>query len=138
MLECFHATERLVGHVSPEARILTLLCGLSLCLWSLAKLRRRSLLVPTCSLFLAVGSVFVLFASVPDAFDRVSYMVGVRYPPTLYLVGSTFVLLLMIIHLAFRISVVDERCRRMAQEIALGNLHRTLSWSVILTTLTAA
>ena len=108
-----------VGHVSVEARVLTLLCGLGLCLWSLLKLRRRSLLVPTCSLFLAVGSVFILFAAAPNTFDRLSYIVGIRYPPVLYLIGCIFALMLMIIHLAIRLSLIDERCRRMAQEIAL-------------------
>jgi hypothetical protein len=99
--------------------MLTLLCGFGLCLWSLLKLRRRSLLVPTCSLFLGVGGVFILFAVSPNTFDRLSYMVGIHYPPILYLMGCIFALILMIIHLAVRISLVDERCRRLAQEIAL-------------------
>src|SRR6266436_1479088 len=123
MFEFFYAGGNPVGHVSTEARILTFLCGLGLCLWSLGKLRRRSLLVPTCSLFLAVGGVFILFSLFPGTFDRLSYMVGVRYPPILYLVGCIFVLILMIIHLAFRVSLIDERCRRMAQEMAMLHLH---------------
>jgi hypothetical protein len=90
-----------------------------LCFWALAKLRRRSLLAPTCSLFLAIGGVFILFASFPNTFDRLSYLVGVRYPPVLYLMGCVLALILMIIHLAARMSLLDERCRRIAQEIAL-------------------
>ena len=107
------------GHVAPEARVLTLLCGLVLCTWSLLKLRRRSLLVPTCTLFLAVGGAFILFALFPNLFDSLSYLVGIRYPPGLYLIGCVFVMILMVIHLAFRLSLLDERCRRMAVEIAL-------------------
>lgn len=124
MFELLAGSGGAVGHVSTEARILTFLCGIGLCIWSLAKLRRRSLLVQTCALFLAVGGVFMLFAIVPSTFDRLSYMVGVRYPPILYLVGCIFALILMIIHLAVRISLIDERCRRMAQEMALLDLHR--------------
>src|SRR6266404_4022010 len=54
---------------------------------------------------------------------RLASLVGVRYPPILYLVGCIFVLILMIIHLAFRVSLIDERCRRMAQEMAMLHLH---------------
>lgn len=107
------------GHVAPEARALILLCGLSLCVWSLLKLRRRSLLVPTCSLFLAVGAVFMLFAAFPSVFDRLAQLSGITYPPVLYLIGCVVVLIIMIIHLAFRLSLVDERCRRLAVELAL-------------------
>src|SRR5438046_2485660 len=108
-----------MGHVSQEARLFTLLCGLALCCWSLVKLRRRSALVPTCSLFLTVGLIFISFAIAPNAFDQLSYVVGVKYPPVLYLTGCVFFLILMIVHLASRLSSTDERCRRLAQEIAL-------------------
>lgn len=108
-----------VGYVAVEARVLILLCGLGLCAWSLLKLRRRSLLVPTCSLFLAVGSAFILFAAFPGIFDRLAYFSGISYPPVLYLIGCVVILIMMIIHLAFRLSLIDERCRRMAIELAL-------------------
>jgi hypothetical protein len=115
------------GHVAPEARVLIFFCGLVLCTWSLLKLRRRSLLVPTCTLFLTVGSAFILFALFPSLFDRLSYAVGIRYPPGLYLIGCVFVMILMVIHLAFRLSLLDERCRRMAIEIALLSASRGVS-----------
>jgi hypothetical protein len=108
-----------IGHVAPEARVLIFLCGLGLCAWSLLKLRRRSLLVPTCSLFLAVGAAFTLFAVAPGLFDGLAYWSGISYPPVLYLIGVVVILIGMIIHLAFRLSLVDERCRRLAIELAL-------------------
>ena len=108
-----------VGHVSIEARLLTGFCGVALLIWSILKLRRRSVLVQTCSLFLTVGAIFVLFAIFPKAFDQFSYMLGVKYPPVLYLIGCTFVLIVMIVHLASRLALTDERCRRLAQELAL-------------------
>ena len=108
-----------IGHVALEARVLIFLCGLGLCIWSLLKLRRRSLLVATCSLFLTVGAAFIFFAMFPGLFDRLAYFSGITYPPTLYLIGCVVILILMIIHLAFRLSLIDERCRRMAIELAL-------------------
>jgi hypothetical protein len=108
-----------MGHVAPEARALIFVCGLGLCLWSLLKLRRRSLLVATCSLFLTVGSAFIFFAAFPDFVDHLAYLSGITYPPVLYLIGCVIVLILMIIHLAFRLSLIDERCRRLTIELAL-------------------
>jgi hypothetical protein len=108
-----------VGHVAPEARFLVLLCGLGLCAWSLLKLRRRSLLVSTCSLFLTVGAAFILFALAPGLFDWIADRSGITYPPVLYLITCVVILIVMIIHLAFRLSLVDERCRRLAIELAL-------------------
>lgn len=127
MFPLVYATGEPLGHVSTEARVLTFLCGLGLCLWVLVKLRRRSLLAPTCSLFLTVGGVFILFAAFPNMFDRLSYVVGVKYPPVLYLMVCVLALILMIIHLAVRISLLDERCRRMAQELALRETQVSLS-----------
>lgn len=109
-----------IGHVSAEARLFTACCGLALFGWSLLKLRRRSALVPTCSLFLTIGLIFIFFSIAPNAFDRLSYALGVQYPPVLYLIGCVFALILMIVHLASRLSVIDERCRRLAQELALS------------------
>ena len=108
-----------IGHVAPEARVLIFACGLGLCLWSLLKLRRRSLLVATCSLFLAVGSAFIFFAAFPEFVDHLAYFSGITYPPVLYLIGCVVILVLMIIHLAFRLSLIDERCRRLTIELAL-------------------
>lgn len=119
MLQFVGFTANPPGHVSLEARILTLFCGIGLCLWSILKLRKRSLLISTCSLFLAVGSVFILFAIIPNTFDRISYLAGVQYPPILYMIACVFALIVMIIHLATRVSLVDLRCRRLAQELAL-------------------
>ena len=108
-----------IGHPSLEARLLTGCCGLALSGWSLLKLGRRSALVPTCSLFLTVGLLFMAFAAFPDAFDKASYALGVKYPPVLYLMGCVFILILLIVHLATRLASVDERCRKLTQEVAL-------------------
>src|SRR5262249_61646660 len=81
-----------IGHLSPEGRLLVVCCGLVLFGWALLKLRHRSMLVPTCSLFLTVGLLFILFSAFPDAFDHLSYFLGVKYPPVLYLIGCLFIL----------------------------------------------
>ena len=107
---------------SLSARVFALCCGTALCFWTLYKLRKRSLLISICSLFVAIGGGLMAFAVVPGMFNRLSYVLGIKYPPLLYLILAILSLVIVILHLATRVSRVDERCRRLAQEIALRNL----------------
>jgi hypothetical protein len=83
------------------------------------KLRRRSLLVSICSFFIAVGLGLVFFSLEPELFDNIVYMLGIQYPPVAYLIFSILMLMAIIVLLARRVSIVDERCRRLTQELAL-------------------
>ena len=105
--------------VSPTARVFAAICGIVLCFWAMRKLSKRELLIPICSMIIAVGLSLVAFASVPALFDQVSYLVGIKYPPLLYLILVVLCLLVVILNLAARLSIIDSRCRRLAQEVAL-------------------
>lgn len=109
---------------SVSARLFALVCGAALCLWTVYKLRKRTLLISICSLLVAIGGGLMAFAVAPQAFNQLSYAVGVKYPPLLYLMLAILSLLVVILHLAARLSIIDERCRRMAQEIALRDAGR--------------
>jgi hypothetical protein len=115
----FHPDAMAAGGASIAARVFALCCGATLCVWTVQKLRKRTLLISICSLFVAIGSGLMAFAVFPGVFNRVSYALGVKYPPLLYLILAILSLLVVILHLAVRLSLVDERCRRLAQEIAL-------------------
>jgi len=104
---------------SPAARVFALCCGAALFAWTVQKLRNRRLLISICSLLMAIGAGLIAFAVAPGVFNGLSYLVGVKYPPLLYLIVVILSLLVVLLHLAARLSLVDERCRRMAQEIAL-------------------
>lgn len=104
---------------SLNARLFALCSGAALCLWTLHKLRKRSLLIPICSLLVAIGAGLMVFAIAPGAFNSLSYAVGVKYPPLLYLMLAILSLSAVILYLAVRLSLIDERCRRLAQEMAL-------------------
>jgi len=110
-----------MGSISPQARIFLLVCGLFLCFWALRRARERSLLVSMCSLFISIGAGMLLFAIFPRFFDRISYLVGIKYPPLLYLILGLLIFMVLTAPLASRLSLVDQRCRRLAQELALLN-----------------
>jgi len=108
-------------HLGPTiaARTLILVSGLLVCGWTLYKLRRRGLLVPLGSLFLSTGAILISFSVFPGVFDRLAHALGIDYPPVLYLVGLAILLMLLTIQLAARVSVLDIRCRRLTQELAI-------------------
>ena len=108
-----------VGHMSAQARIVVFSLGLALCTWVLLKVRKRSVLVPISTLFLVIGLGTIGFSLYPDGFDQLSYILGIHYPPIFYFVLAILALILVILYIATRLSIVDERCRRLAQELAL-------------------
>ena len=119
MADSFYRTLVMLGSVSIQARIFAFVGGLALCVWTLTKLRNRVLLISICSLFISVGLGLVCFSAVPNFFDQLSYSVGVQYPPVAYLTVTLLLVMVIIVVMALRLSLVDERCRRLAQEIAL-------------------
>jgi peptidoglycan/LPS O-acetylase OafA/YrhL len=109
---------------TPHARIFIFLTGVLLLVWTLSKLRNRSLLVSLGSIFVSMAAGLIAFAIVPDLFNEFSYFAGVHYPPLLYLIGAVVVLTMLSVHLAARLSMLDVRCRRMAQQMALDDALR--------------
>jgi hypothetical protein len=107
------------GHISSSARVFTLVVGLVLGAWVIAKIRRRVVLIPTSTLLLFISLGIVGFAIYPQGFDRLSYIMGIHYPPILYLIIAILSLFVVILHLTNRLSVTDLRCRKLTQELAL-------------------
>ena len=105
--------------VTLEARIFVLIGGVLFMLWTVLQLRRRKLLVQISASFIGISLFFIVFALIPDFFDTIAFGLGVKYPPLLYLLGIFFLLMVLIANLASKLTVTDERCRRLVQEIAL-------------------
>ena len=115
----------MIGTVTWPARGFAFALGMGLCLWTLTKLRKRTLLVSICSFFITVGLGLILFSIIPTFFDQLAYSLGVQYPPVAYLIAVILLLMVIIVFLASKISSIDERCRRLAQELALLPKART-------------
>jgi hypothetical protein len=105
--------------VSLGARIFAAICGIVLSAWTIRKLSKRELLIPISSLNLAVGIGLTVFALVPGLFDQISYAIGIKYPPLLYIMLAVLTVLVLVLFLSAQLSVLDGRCRRLAQEISM-------------------
>jgi uncharacterized membrane protein len=60
-----------------------------------------------------------VFALVPGLFDQLSYAIGIKYPPLLYIMLAVLTVLVLVLFLSAQLSVLDGRCRRLAQEISM-------------------
>jgi hypothetical protein len=104
---------------SIYARILLLLTGLALACWSISRLRERHLVISISAFFIVTGLGLVLFAAFPIPFDRVSYFLGIHYPPILYMICVILLLMVLIVHLASQLLRLEKRCVRLVQEQAI-------------------
>ncbi len=70
-------------------------------------------------LWLSAGVVLVILGAVPNVLDEVADWLGVGYPPSIFFLLGTVFLLMVVAHLSWELSRMEERTRTLAEEIAL-------------------
>jgi hypothetical protein len=88
-------------------------------LFMLALVRRRQLREKYAFLWLAVGVAVVLLAVARSVADRVAAFLGFAYGPSAVFLFSTIFLMGVAAHLSWEVSRLEDRTRRLAQEVAL-------------------
>ena len=87
---------------------------------AIVRMVRRGVLKAKYSvLWLTVGLVLAVAASVPTVFDRVAERLGIWYQPTLFLLLAIGFLLLVAMHFSYELSRLERRVRSLAEELAL-------------------
>ncbi len=81
--------------------------------------RRRALREKYALLWLGVGSVVLLLSLFRPVLDRLSLALGIEYGPSALFLFSTLFLVGVAAHLSFEVSRLEEKTRRLAEEIAL-------------------
>lgn len=81
--------------------------------------RRRHLREKYALLWLAVGGVMLALSIGRPLVDRLSVAIGVEYGPTLIFAFATVFLAGVAAHLSYEVSKLEERTRRLAEEVAL-------------------
>ena len=85
----------------------------------LALVRRRQLREKYALLWLAVGVMVVLLTLARPLADRVAESLGFAYGPSAIFLFSTVFLMGVAAHLSWEVSRLEEKTRRLAEEIAL-------------------
>ena len=87
--------------------------------------RRRQLRAKYALLWLAVGVAFVVLGVSPGLLDWAAKRVGVAYAPDLLFLVGTLFLVLVVMHLSWELSRIEDRTKLLAEEIALmrSELH---------------
>ncbi len=82
-------------------------------------LRRRQLKAKYAVLWLGIGVAMMLLALFPGLIDTLSAWIGISYGPATLFLGGLVVLLLIAVEFSWELSRLEERSRRLAEELAL-------------------
>jgi hypothetical protein len=105
--------------LSARAHLLVSIVAVPCLLFILRLVRKRQLRAKYSLLWLSVGVAFAVLAVSPGLLDWAAGKVGVGYQPALlFLVGMVF-LLLVVVHLSWELSRLEDRTRVLAEELSL-------------------
>jgi len=82
-------------------------------------LRRRQLRGKYAMLWTTLGVSLFILSLVPSVLTWVSELLGIFYPPALFLVVAIGFLLVIVIQFSWELSRMEDRTRTLAEEIAL-------------------
>jgi hypothetical protein len=100
-------------------QIIVLVTGILVLGFILRLVRRRELRGKYSLLWLAVGIFGLVIALVPGLLDDVADWFGVGYAPAILFVIAIAFLLLVVVHLSWELTRLEDRTRTLAQELAM-------------------
>jgi hypothetical protein len=110
--------------MSGQAHVLVALLTISSLLFILRLVRRRQMRAKYSVLWLSLGVVMAVLAVSPSTLDRVSLALGISYGPTTLFLAGLALLLLVAVHFSWELSRLEERTRRLAEEVAILRAER--------------
>ena len=72
-------------------------------------------------LWLGGSLVILVLSASPDLLDTIAGKAGVDYPPTLLFLLSILVILFILLYQSIQISILQEKCKELAQHLAIVN-----------------
>jgi hypothetical protein len=70
-------------------------------------------------LWLGIAAVLTPFAIFPSLLTDLSHAIGIKYPPTTFLLIGMGFLFAVVVHYSWELSRVENRLRELAEEVAL-------------------
>jgi hypothetical protein len=104
---------------TPRLHVITAVAGVLAMLGILRLVRRRQLRAKYALLWLAVGVAFVVLGASPGLLDWAAKRLGVAYAPDLLFLVGTLFLVLVVMHLSWEMSRLEDRTKVLAEEVAL-------------------
>jgi len=102
-----------------RAKIILVLLSFFLLLFVLNLIRKRKLKIEHSILWLMV-SVILLIGTIWHQFaDRVALLMGIDYPPALFLAISVFFFLIILMHFSIELSKLKDQNKNLSQELAI-------------------
>ncbi len=106
--------------LTPHTRVLAVVFGLVVIVWTLELVRRRRLHERYAFLWLAVGAVVLVVAAWPGLLGRLSSVIGARTAAVGLLALGGLGVLLLILHLTVTVSRQSEQIARLAEDLAVA------------------
>ena len=67
-----------------------------------------------------VGSLIIMiFSLIPAALELIAHALGVSYPPALLFLVAILIILLLLLYQSIQISILQNKCRELAQNLAI-------------------
>ncbi len=107
-------------------KLIILLIGVIFVITVINLLVRRRINERNSFLWLAGSLAILVLAAIPDVLDIVARAAGVDYPPTLLFLLSILVILYILLYQSIQISILQEKCRELAQHLAIVNFSEMM------------
>ena len=107
--------------LTTHTRVLAVVFGLIVIVWTLELVRRRRLHERYAFLWLAVGAVVIVSAAWPGLLGRLSDGIGARTSAVGLLALGGLCVLLLILHLTVTVSRQSEQIARLAEDLAVAS-----------------
>jgi len=102
-----------------RAHAVLVIAALITMVFVLRLVRRRDLRGKYSLLWLATGTVFLVLAIVPGLLDWIADRLGVGYAPAILFGLAIVFLLLVLVHLSWELTRLEDRTRVLAEDLAL-------------------
>ena len=112
------------GDLSARGHVFIALATAAALVFILRLVRRRRMAGRYAVVWLGAGVVLVVLAVWPNLLTAMSELVGVHYPPALFLLITTGFLLVVVVQFSYELSRLEDRTRTLAEEVALLRAER--------------
>ncbi|HYH50838.1 MAG TPA: DUF2304 domain-containing protein [Acidimicrobiia bacterium] len=105
--------------MNGQIELLAIAISLGYLLFIARLVRRRQLREKYAMLWMAVGAAVVVVSLSRGTIDSAARKLGIQYGPTILFVVAIMFLMAVVAHLSYEVSRLEERTRKLAEELAL-------------------